>query len=276
MKCSYLLTGGVVLIVGLSGLMWWLVTSALQTSALQTSALQTSALQSSEPFPLNMAPDAVDDMYDGCREKMETVIDTYFKDELVGNFSVAWKRAESCSKKRHPEDEDLTKNHMQAICAYTSNNIYEEFNNAVRTGKKTYTSSFKFHSLHFWLTRAIQILNKKQECRTSYRRTKVGFNGKLHSIIRFGTFASSSKLPDLTRFGSKTCFKIKSCLGAYLKDYSSLNRKEEEVLIPPYEIFQITNIKGKGKRSPMPDCEKVFILESKGIASYLNCKAAKK
>ncbi|XP_062271253.1 T-cell ecto-ADP-ribosyltransferase 2-like [Scomber scombrus] len=269
MKRSYLITGGIVLIVGLSGLVWWLVISALQTSSLQIS----------EPFPLDMATKAVDDMYKGCREKMEKKVNNkYFKKEDVGTFKDAWEKAEECSKQLHREDKDLTQDHMQAICVYTADDIYEEFNKAVRTGKKTYTSSFKFHSFHFWLTSAIQILNKKQKCQISYRRTDNEFTGKLRKYIRFGTFTSSSKLTNLTDFGSKTCFEIKSCLGAYLKDYSYLETDEKEVLIPPYEKFKITKIiEGKGKFKPMPDCEKVFILESKGKSvSNLNCKAAKK
>ncbi|XP_053197832.1 T-cell ecto-ADP-ribosyltransferase 2-like [Scomber japonicus] len=279
MKRPYLITGGIVLIVGLSGLMWWLVTSSLQTSSLQTSALQTS-----EPFPLDMADDAVDDMYEGCREKMEEKVNnTYFKKELVGKFKDTWEKAETCSNKNHSGDEGLTKNHRQAICVYTAEipNIYKEFNEAVRTGKKNYTSSFKFkfHYFHFWLTDAIQILNEKEkeQCQTSYRRTKVGFSGTLHEYIRFGTFASSSKRTDLAHFGNETCFEIETCLGAYLKDYSRLNSWEQEVLIPPYEKFKITNItEGRGKYEPMPECEKVFILKSEGIVSNLNCKAAKK
>ncbi|XP_042259647.1 T-cell ecto-ADP-ribosyltransferase 1-like [Thunnus maccoyii] len=242
------------------------------------------------PFPLNMAPDAVDDMYDGCTEEMkEKVNSTYFNKENVGTFKDAWENAEKCSnKQKDPEDETLTKNHMKAICAYTSDykknpndkKLHEEFNEAVRTSKNTYNSTFQFHSLHFWLTTAIQTLNRNNSCNTAYRRTNVAFTGNVNDIIRFGIFASSSKRTDLTRFGSKTCFKIKTCSGAYLKNYSWFP-KEEEVLIPPYETFNITNIiEGRGTFPVLMDCEKVFVLESEqkdvsnlNRTSNLNSKA---
>ncbi|KAK0151821.1 Ecto-ADP-ribosyltransferase 5 [Merluccius polli] len=83
-----------------------------------------------------MAPDAVDDMYLGCTKEMEdTVQKIYFKKEYSDKiFKTAWTNAQSCAnRKKDKGDEALTKNHLQAICAYTSNDIYKQFNNAVRT-----------------------------------------------------------------------------------------------------------------------------------------------
>ncbi|XP_067438123.1 ecto-ADP-ribosyltransferase 5-like isoform X5 [Thunnus thynnus] len=234
----------------------------------------------SSSFPLNMAPDAVDDMYCGCTEEMKDKVKKYFKKENVGKFKEAWT---NCSNK-HPKDKALTKNHMQAICVYTSqyekipNNKtpYEEFNTAVRTGRNIYGRSFKFHFLHYWLTTAIQTLKKSQNCQTAYRRTGDDYTGNVNDIIRFGAFASSSKRKDRILFGNKTCFKIETCSGAYLKNYSRFP-KEEEVLIPPYETFKITDIiEGRNKFPDLKDCEKVFVLKSVGDKSNLNCKLAPK
>ncbi|XP_044198743.1 NAD(P)(+)--arginine ADP-ribosyltransferase 2-like [Thunnus albacares] len=223
-------------------------------------------------IPLNMVPDAVDDMYYGCTEKMERRVQKeYFRKEFVGTFKIAWENAEKCSNKY---SQDLTKNQRQAICVYTSNDIYAEFNNAVRTGRSIYGSFFRFHSLHFWLTTAMQKLNKKYRCYDTYRRTRAAYTGKVNDIIRFGTFASSSFRTDLKQFGSKTCFQIMTCFGAYVKHYSNYPN-EEEVLIPPYETFKITNIiTGRGKFPALSDCEKVFTLKSSVTRSNLNCKAA--
>ncbi|XP_042259583.1 erythroblast NAD(P)(+)--arginine ADP-ribosyltransferase-like [Thunnus maccoyii] len=222
-------------------------------------------------IPLNMVPDAVDDMYNGCTEKMERrVKKEYFRKEFVGTFKIAWENAEKCSNKY---SQDLTKNQRQAICVYTSNDIYAEFNKAVRTSRSIYGSSFRFHSLHFWLTTAIQKLNNKH-CYISYRRSRAAFTGNVNSIIRFGAFASSSLRTDLKQFGSKTCFQIMTCFGAYVKHHSNYPN-EEEVLIPPYERFKITKIiNGRGKFPDLSDCEKVFTLRSSVYKSNLNCKAA--
>ncbi|XP_042259896.1 T-cell ecto-ADP-ribosyltransferase 1-like isoform X3 [Thunnus maccoyii] len=233
----------------------------------------------SSSFPLDMVHNAVDDKYKGCTERMEKKVEEeYFNKENKGKFQKAWKNAGKCSdKQKDPEDKALTKNHMKAICAYTSDEIYNEFNQAVRTGRDIYGSSFKFHYLHYWLTSAIQTLKKSQNCQTTYRRTWHEFTGKVKQKIRFGAFASSSKRTNLKHFGNKTCFKIKTCSGAYLKHYSTFETHEEEVLIPPYERFKITNIiEGRGKFPDLEDCEKVFILESAGEQSNLNCKLAPK
>lgn len=229
-----------------------------------------------------MAPEAVDDMYHGCTKQMKNSIkkkdlesDLKSVLKLETNFIGAWERIETCStRKPDTEDKALTKNHMMAICAYTSDSIYSKFNTAVRTQKKNYGSSFKFLSLHYWLTTAIQILNNNYHCTTAYRRTKLEFIGNVNDRIRFGTFASSSKDTRLTNFGTKTCFKIETCTGAHLKHYSVFGDSEHEVLIPPYEMFKITS-SNKADVPELDDCKTVYTLQSAGGKSELNCKAAK-
>ena len=224
-----------------------------------------------------MVPDAVDDMYSGCTKEMEeTVSKEYFKKELVGKFKTAWQNAEQCANKpKAVGDEALTENHLKAICAYTSNYVYEDFNSAVRTSSSTYGSSFKYHSLHFWLTSAIQILNRNHICHTTYRKVFSAFDGKVNDIIRFGVFASSSYKTDLEPFGTQTCFQIRTCHGADLKDYPSFGTKEREVLIPPYETFKITHKYTSPHQPVLTDCKVVFFVESVEYQSNLNCKAAK-
>uniref|UniRef100_A0A3P8S177 NAD(P)(+)--arginine ADP-ribosyltransferase n=1 Tax=Amphiprion percula TaxID=161767 RepID=A0A3P8S177_AMPPE len=228
-----------------------------------------------EPIPLGIVEDSVDDMYMGCSEEMMNTVTHKYNEELrVGPYAETLKMVENCieEKLKEREDEALTKNHMQALCAYTSDNVYENFNIAVRTKGSVYTSSFQFHILHFFLTSAIQILNNNNYCYTTYRRTKVMFTGKVSQRIRFGSFASSSFKTDLREFGNKSCFKITTCSGAPLKRYSSFE-PEAEVLIPPYEVFRITDkLDGKSKLPGLDDCAVVFVLKSEGGQSRLNCK----
>ncbi|XP_041789907.1 NAD(P)(+)--arginine ADP-ribosyltransferase 2-like [Chelmon rostratus] len=226
--------------------------------------------------PLSMVEDSVDDMYFGCKDAMmEKVKNKYIKEEKDRiPFAEAWSEAERCAeeKLKHTKHMALTKDHIKAICAYTSDKLYKPFNAAVRTEKSIYGSLFQFHSLHFLLTSAIQILNSKYHCHTTYRRTSLRFTGEVHQIIRFGTFASSSYRTDLTKFGNETCFKIKTCSGASLKSYS-MYKDEEEVLIPPYETFKITEIiNGKVNIQGLNDCKVIYVLESAGGRSILNCK----
>ncbi|XP_044046101.1 ecto-ADP-ribosyltransferase 5-like [Siniperca chuatsi] len=235
-----------------------------------------------QEIPLSMAEDSVDDMYFGCNQEMMKMIkDKYFKNENNNStFMVFWNKAQDCANKKLEQkdkgDEALTKDHMQAICVYTSGYkmFHRMFNDAIQNGMSIYSTFFSFHSLHFWLTSAVQILSNNIKCHTTYRRTSVVFTGNVNQIIRFGFFASSSYKTTLTHFGKKTCFKIKTCSGGFLKHYSYLKDAEQEVLIPPYEEFKIT-MKTKGLYvDGLSDCEVVYILESAGVHSNLNCNAA--
>lgn len=226
-----------------------------------------------------MAEDAVDDLYFGCNRTMsETVKKKIFRTENTGAFAKVWKKAATCAtgklKRRAAGDEALTGDHMQAICVYTSDNnddFYQTFNDAVRSSREEYGTTFPFHSLHFWLTSAVQILNKNK-CHTSYRRTDLDFTGKVDQIIRFGSFASTSYKSSMVTFGNKTCFKIRTCSGGFLKHYSVVE-EEEEVLIPPYEMFSITGKKKGPGVKDLEDCGVVFSLQSAGVQSNLNCQA---
>lgn len=221
-----------------------------------------------------MVEDSVDDMYFGCdKEMFEAVTEKYLVDERhMKLYADAWKEAEKCAeeKLKHKKDKALTRNHLEAICAYTGEKVYQQFNKAVRTGKSFYGSSFEFYSLHYLLTSAIQILNSNYYYHTTYRRSNDRFIGKVNQIIRFGSFTSSSYKTDLKEFGNETCFKINTFAGAFLKDYSIYN--EEEVLIPPYEKFKITEkIDGQVKIQGLTDCKVLYVLESTGIKSNMNC-----
>uniref|UniRef100_A0A3P9LSB3 NAD(P)(+)--arginine ADP-ribosyltransferase n=1 Tax=Oryzias latipes TaxID=8090 RepID=A0A3P9LSB3_ORYLA len=191
---------------------------------------------------------------------METKVNnTFFKKELKREFSDIWRKAQTCAN-RSKKNKLLTRNHIQAICVYTSDykKFYQTFNKAVRTQRNAYGTSFPYHSLHFWLTDAIQILNKEKECLTTYRRTNLAFTGDVGQLIRLRSFVSTSKLSNLIQFGTKTCFKIRTCLGAYLEELPELKDQEQEVLVPPYELFNITEKDTTGKK--IYDCETVYNL----------------
>ncbi|KAF7642042.1 hypothetical protein LDENG_00265730 [Lucifuga dentata] len=226
---------------------------------------------------MNMYEDAVDDMYLGCTAKMKQMVTKKSKEEIK-QYQDVWNRAGQCAdrnvKRRLPVDQALTKDHMQAICVYTSGygRFYKTLNKEVRVGRKQYGTSFPYHSLHFLLTSAIKLLKENQGCHTSYRRSFRTFTGNVNQIMRFGSFASSSFSPQMTRFGKQTCFKIKTCSGAFLKRYSH-NDQEQEVLIPPHEMFKITEIL-KESESGVHHCKVVYFMESAGLHSNLNCKAA--
>uniref|UniRef100_A0A3Q3MT06 NAD(P)(+)--arginine ADP-ribosyltransferase n=1 Tax=Mastacembelus armatus TaxID=205130 RepID=A0A3Q3MT06_9TELE len=234
-------------------------------------------------IPLDMALKSVDDMYQGCNDKMKAKArEVYLPNEknINSDFTKAWDDAElnykkKYKKKRRPST-GLEKEQALAIYVYTLEkpNVYVDFNNAVRTQRSEYNTKFTYHALHFFLTDALQALKKKHEnCLTVFRRVNTHFSQNvLNMEIRFGSFASSSlgKYPQ-ERFGDKSCFEIETCFGADISLYSKYTESEGEVLIPPYEIFKVIDIKTRSKQKVLP-CEVVYKLKStRTPVSYLNC-----
>ncbi|XP_033843719.2 ecto-ADP-ribosyltransferase 5-like [Periophthalmus magnuspinnatus] len=236
-------------------------------------------------YELSLMEDSIDDMFSGCTMKTaDKIIGVYHPREIQEKpFGDAWNTADSCAKnmleKMQSKYKELTINHTRAICAYTKAEpvLDKPLNAALQQASSSYTTpTFQFHTVYFWLTSAIQIL--KKSCETTYRRSHDIFNGKLNQVIRFGHFASSSRDPNLKLFGTKTCFHIKTCLGAFIGEYSDF-KGEREVLIPSYEKFKIVDILSGTDQNPvsygdMKDCSKIFVLKNVGDRTKLNCKVA--
>ncbi|KAM7009754.1 NAD(P)(+)--arginine ADP-ribosyltransferase 1-like [Tautogolabrus adspersus] len=240
-------------------------------------------------LPLDLAPDAVDDMYAGCRDKMEfRVKKEYLNNERNAdkNFTLAWAEAEKYynkkwkrSKGKRPST-SLGKEQIMAIYVYSLDKpkVYLDFNKAVRTQKSEYKTTFRYHGLHFFLTDAVQTLNarkaKDERCVTGFRRVNSYFRQDvINKAIRFGAFTSASMgwYPSSERFGDESCFEIVTCYGADVSLFSKLGEAEREALIPPYEVFKVTSVKRRLEFKNLP-CEVVYKLKSTGkTLSTLNC-----
>uniref|UniRef100_A0A673CD61 NAD(P)(+)--arginine ADP-ribosyltransferase n=1 Tax=Sphaeramia orbicularis TaxID=375764 RepID=A0A673CD61_9TELE len=180
---------------------------------------------------------------------------------INGRFSFAWALAERKVKK--PVRKPLKEDHAVVLHIYTREKLKHDFNRAVKKGKNLYnTAGFKFHYFYFYLIDAIQVLRQNQtKCRTTYYRTGRYFH---HSVIntkmRFGSFiwaTSSKNSPQFT--GNISCFEIYTCFGADITNYSAI-KQQGQTLIPPYEVFQITDILTKEKW-----CSNVYKLRMKKI-----------
>uniref|UniRef100_A0A3Q2PJH7 NAD(P)(+)--arginine ADP-ribosyltransferase n=1 Tax=Fundulus heteroclitus TaxID=8078 RepID=A0A3Q2PJH7_FUNHE len=203
---------------------------------LKTNVLFFFVFQESNEITLEFYNDSVDDMYSNCKANMETMMFDKYSEELTEKpYGKYWEE----EKQNIINDKILTKMELLAIRVYTENknNVYSEFNRAVRTGRKIYGTSFEFHNLHFFLTSALQKLKEthKGSCYNTYRRSKDTYK-LMPNEIRFGSFASSSLTTNQISYGQETCFKIETCHGAVVEQYSAYPA-EREVLIPPYEKF---------------------------------------
>uniref|UniRef100_A0A672NJI9 NAD(P)(+)--arginine ADP-ribosyltransferase n=1 Tax=Sinocyclocheilus grahami TaxID=75366 RepID=A0A672NJI9_SINGR len=211
-------------------------------------------------FPLDMTLNSVDDQYKGCTEKMADLVKTKYLEKeksASAEYNKTWQEGEQKAKKA---EDNLQQNHSVAIHVYTNKDskVYSNFTRATRTDKQKYKEgTFKWYSLHFLLTEAIQI-----------QQHSVGPDPSIE--VRLSSFSSSSLDRKVIQgFGSKSCFEIYTCEGANLTRYSKYP-EEKEVLIPPYETFNVTAVKNRTDR---PDlwCETVFVLNSTGTRSDLNC-----
>lgn len=229
----------------------------------------------SEAIQLEFYENSIDDMFSNCKEMMKMFF-AKFSDKLEEEgYKTHWVNEKSKIKK---DDDILTPEEQQAIRVYTENKngMYREFNSAVRTGENKYGKNlFKFHKLYFLLVSSVQKLKivDKNNCYSTYRRytREVKFNSDTDKI-RFGSFASSSLTPDQKHYGNTSCLEVISCYGAAIEKYSAYP-EEEEVLIPPYEMFQL--IKGNDVEK-LKDCETRYVLKSVGFKSKLDCILVKK
>nr|XP_020663061.1 erythroblast NAD(P)(+)--arginine ADP-ribosyltransferase-like [Pogona vitticeps] len=204
---------------------------------------------------LNMAHSSLDDQYDGCLKNMKENLTSLLRIELgvSKSYKEAWENALlNCQYNRtwmYPRNlEELSE---VAICTYTQNDppFYSEFNAATRKagkGPREY-ADYRFKSLHFLLTYATRFWRREVSCQRVYRGTKVNFS--IGQYFRFGQFTSTSEKKKVASFfGKVTFFNLVSCKGIDINEVSSF-RNEEEVLIPPYEIFEVKSVNDtvKGK-----------------------------
>ncbi|KAM4796245.1 ecto-ADP-ribosyltransferase 5-like [Rhinophrynus dorsalis] len=229
-----------------------------------------------------MAPAAFDDQYFGCREEMEAKMPSLLEAEksLDPDFKGIWEKAASEWKNRTLRmslptlPEGFQEEHGIAILVYTNKNyptpdlsFPSRFNRAVRTSAASvedYHKRFHFKALHYYLTTALQLF--KPRCNTVYRGIRdIHFqppNGS-DPLIRFGQFTSSSFSQKTAKeFGQDSFFHITTCYGVDIM-LLSMDRGENEVLIPGGEIFRVSNYTTEGGQ---------FVLKStKHLCHHYNC-----
>ncbi|KAK3507532.1 hypothetical protein QTP70_028184 [Hemibagrus guttatus] len=125
---------------------------------------------------LDLAPDAVDDDFSDCRDKMlEVVTDNLLQKELTAEeqFNKIWSQHSKRCTKKIPGGTSL---HTDALQAYGNAKVdfRKKFNNLVysKGNNMTYRDEFNFKSLHFLLTDSLRLL-KPKNCTTVYYGTNI-------------------------------------------------------------------------------------------------------
>uniref|UniRef100_A0A8C8AWR3 NAD(P)(+)--arginine ADP-ribosyltransferase n=1 Tax=Otus sunia TaxID=257818 RepID=A0A8C8AWR3_9STRI len=230
---------------------------------------------------LDMAPNSFDDQYWGCSRMMQEELEELNRTEFARNsvYAEAWTRAAAEWQNRQghvPQPPALRPEHAVALLAYTLQEprLFQEFNAAVREAgrsREEYLGAFHFKTLHFLLTEALRVLRDAQprRCHRVYRGVPdIRFTAQQHQPVRFGHFTSTSLQNKTTQlFGQDTIFSVETCYSACISNFSSFPG-EEEVLIPPFEIFEVTNVTRDGNRAHIQ-------LRSRDARSTYNCELVK-
>ncbi|XP_037982899.1 NAD(P)(+)--arginine ADP-ribosyltransferase 2-like [Motacilla alba alba] len=241
-----------------------------RTLALLAMTMATVAI---EVVPLDMAQDSFDDQYRGCGPAMTKALPSIYKFELEKNplFAKTWVKAEAEWRKRGSPVAPLASPAQAiAVMAYTMKYLYKEFNAAVHTAghsRQEYRNNFHFKSLHFLLTNALVTLRQSQngQCRHVFRGVRdVRFKAQRGQKVRFGQFTSTSLSKEVVQhYGTDTIFEIETCHGVDIQAFS-YDPSNREVLIPPYETFEVTKVIRIFKKARIS-------LRSTGTFSKHNC-----
>ncbi|XP_057886601.1 NAD(P)(+)--arginine ADP-ribosyltransferase 2-like [Melospiza georgiana] len=223
--------------------------------------------------PLDMARDSFDDQYRGCGPAMTKALPALYKFESQKNplFAKTWMKAEAEWRKRGSHVSPLASPAQAvAVMAYTMKYLYKEFNAAVHVAgrsRQEYRNNFHFKMLHFLLTQALVTLRQAQngQCHQVYRGVRdVRFQAQQGQRVRFGQFTSTSPSKEVAQhYGTDTILQLHTCHGADIQAFS-YDPSNREVLIPPYETFQVTQVIWDGKRT-------WIWLRSIGTFSKYNC-----
>lgn len=262
----------------LLALRWVLLAGTLLSTSAASSALQEGDLGPSS-VPMDMALNSFDDQYEGCEVIMRDEIVRVNRTEFATNdlYAASWRKAAKEWQKRCRRPTGCTQLRQEqviALLAYTAaSRMCAQFNAATRQDGRShqdYLHSYHFKTLHFFLTQALFALRASQpRCYYVYRGVRgIHFMAQRGMTVRFGQFTSTSLKQKATeRFGQDTLFVVKTCYGVPIKQFS-FYPSEDEVLIPPFEVFEVTNFRTVNGRIQIS-------LRSKGKMSTHNCELLK-
>ncbi|XP_040003233.1 T-cell ecto-ADP-ribosyltransferase 1 [Xiphias gladius] len=200
--------------------------------------------------PLDMAVNAVDGLYQGCREKaMRKVVHS----DLLGQelnrskeFQEAWSAGTKCSK-LNPGGR---KEHATALYVYANGNepFIKTFNREVETmgvNLTTYENNFHFKSFHFLLMDSM----KRQEtgnCKAVYVFPETEYTAEKGSKVRLGRFIiadlSFDELSKSEDLDGQVVLNITSCFFANLVESFCEEVNSNVVLLSPSEVFTVESI----------------------------------
>ncbi|XP_062244463.1 GPI-linked NAD(P)(+)--arginine ADP-ribosyltransferase 1 [Platichthys flesus] len=201
---------------------------------------------------LDMAPDAVDYLYDKCsKDAMEKLIHSgLLRQELnlTAGFQTAWSESTKCSK-LIPGG---IKEHTIALGAYVNSDMDFKgtFNNQVETmggNVSTYENNFNFKSLHFLLM-DYMVRQKPQTCKSVFVIQDKEVTAKVGSKVRLGRFTTAelsfTGLKKMVDLEDQVILNITSCFFVKLGE-NICSKQTDTVLLSPAEEFTVESVTDK-------------------------------
>lgn len=222
---------------------------------------------------LDEAPNAVDDLYAGCREQFaqDSVISKLLGEEQNRSqeFQKAWDSTTTCS---YPNPKTMS---TTGLLAYFKGDdtFIKSFNHEVKTlgfNDSTYKKQFHFKSFHFLLMDSMTQLSS-DKCKTLHALPEEPYTAKKGSQVRFGQFttvySSYSDLKKSTDLEGLVLFNITTCFFAKIEKN---NCTEEDIaLLSPAEVFTVEDVK-KAYDSDRNKYTEIILKHSKVQSSH-NC-----
>lgn len=223
---------------------------------------------------MDMAPNAVDDTYSGCREEMlEKVLgqESILQQELRANsdFELEWNASASCDR-RIP---GLQREHMRALHTARNSYFFGQFNKAVESkgwNVTTYMDEFQFKSLHFLLMDTMQLLNHSSQCSIVYA---AGLFTDITAVkgveVRFGTFLRTVRDRSTAQMRCLvgTLFTITSCSVVDPKKHTCYS-VSTMMVISPLEVFSVVEVKAIEEGG---FCSREIVLKHSRFHNEHNC-----
>ncbi|XP_038615337.1 ecto-ADP-ribosyltransferase 3 isoform X2 [Tachyglossus aculeatus] len=216
--------------------------------------------------PQGPGPDAFDDQYLKCAERMEAkFVPPLLEEERAAHpaFGAAWEEAAArweARKARLTLPDGFKDNHGIAALAFAhqaglGTPLAAEFAEAVgRAGRSrdAYVYGFPFKAFHFYLTRALQLL--RPECEETYGRGVFAAGadplpgGRGPGPVRLGRFtAASASGPEAREPPGGAVFTIHTCFGVPAERFSDAEG-DRGLIVPGTEVFRVTHVGQDGAR----------------------------
>ncbi|XP_066193406.1 erythroblast NAD(P)(+)--arginine ADP-ribosyltransferase-like [Sylvia atricapilla] len=224
--------------------------------------------------PLDISQNSFDDQYQGCGSDMTATLPALNYSEFQKNPFFAWAWTEAVAewqRRGSPVSPLASPDQAIAIMAFmTYSCLRTVFTLSMRVAGRSpqeYRDNFHYKTLHFLLTDALATLRGTQKGKcldVLYRDCGVLFQAQHGNTIRFSQFTAMSLSKPTEGCTVETVFQVHTCHGVDIGLFSKYP-ENKEVLIPPFETFEVIQVTQEGNKSQI-------WLRSTGTFSKYNCE----